>query len=160
MTAVAYSATTPTCLLGFCEIPYLYPRLLRSNVRSFIFHSTVRYQLEVYQLVSMIRGVAYWFVVFCINVLFPPLAVMIVAGPGMDTILNCLFFLLGVIPSHIHGFYMTCTYFSRRRKVSSGLRRTYGCVMLTTDTGQARQIPRWTQTSYILQARSQRWCEQ
>ena len=71
----------------------------------------------------MIRGVVYWFVVFCINLLFPPAAVMIVAGPGMDTILNCLFFLLGVIPSHIHGFYITCTYFSRRRKVRDSLRQ-------------------------------------
>jgi len=31
--------------------------------------------------------------------------------------MNCLLFLLAVIPSHIHGFYISWTYFFRRRKV-------------------------------------------
>lgn len=50
----------------------------------------------------------------------PPLAVMLVAGVGMDCLINTLWFLCGVIPGHIHGFYVTWTYFSRRRKVSKG----------------------------------------
>jgi uncharacterized membrane protein YqaE (UPF0057 family) len=58
--------------------------------------------------------------IFILNILFPPLAVLLVAGPGMDFMLNCIFFLLAVIPSHIHGMYVTWTYWSRKRKVSKG----------------------------------------
>jgi hypothetical protein len=35
----------------------------------------------------------------------------------MDCLLNCCFFVLAVIPSHIHGFWISCTYFHRRSKV-------------------------------------------
>jgi hypothetical protein len=45
---------------------------------------------------------------------------LIVAGPGIDCILNTIFFIAGVIPGHIHGFYITCTYFYRKRKVKKG----------------------------------------
>lgn len=45
---------------------------------------------------------------------------MLVAGVGMDALVNTLFFLAGVIPGHIHGFYVTWTYFSRRNKVRKG----------------------------------------
>jgi uncharacterized membrane protein YqaE (UPF0057 family) len=50
----------------------------------------------------------------------PPLSVMLVAGPGMDCIINTLCFIAGVIPGHIHGFYITCAYFHRKRKVRKG----------------------------------------
>jgi len=53
----------------------------------------------------------------CINIFFPPLAVAMLCGFEWDCMLNCCFFLLAVIPSHIHGFYISCTYFHRRRKV-------------------------------------------
>lgn len=55
-----------------------------------------------------------------INIFFPPLAVLLLTGPYTDTLLNCIFFLLGVIPSHIHGFYISCTYFHRKNKVRKG----------------------------------------
>ncbi|KAL9094787.1 MAG: hypothetical protein Q9165_003058 [Trypethelium subeluteriae] len=55
-----------------------------------------------------------------INIFFPPLTVLILTGAGTDTLLNCIFFLLAVIPSHIHGFYLSCTYFHRRKKVRQG----------------------------------------
>lgn len=58
--------------------------------------------------------------VFLINIFCPPISVMLVAGPGMDCILNAIFFIAGVIPGHIHGFYITCTYFHRKRKVKKG----------------------------------------
>jgi len=61
-----------------------------------------------------------------INIFFPPLAVAMLTGMGMDTALNCLFFLLAVIPSHVHGFYVSWVYFSRRRRVSHFL-----CHLLT-----------------------------
>ena len=38
----------------------------------------------------------------------------------MDCIINTLFFIAGVLPGHIHGFYITCTYFRRKRKVRKG----------------------------------------
>lgn len=50
----------------------------------------------------------------------PPLAVMLVAGVGPDVLINTLLFLAGVIPGHIHGFYVTWTYFWRKRKVAKG----------------------------------------
>lgn len=45
---------------------------------------------------------------------------MLVAGVGMDALVNTLWFLCGVIPGHIHGFYITWTYFSRKKKVRKG----------------------------------------
>lgn len=45
---------------------------------------------------------------------------MLVAGVGMDALVNTLWFLCGVIPGHIHGFYVTWTYFSRKKKVRKG----------------------------------------
>ncbi|KAF7869724.1 hypothetical protein EAF04_004508 [Stromatinia cepivora] len=57
---------------------------------------------------------------FLINIFCPPVTVMAVAGIGADCLLNTILFILGVIPGHIHGFYITCTYFSRRKKVRKG----------------------------------------
>lgn len=42
------------------------------------------------------------------------------AGVGADCLFNTLFFLLGVIPGHIHGYYVTLTYFHRKGKVRKG----------------------------------------
>jgi len=58
--------------------------------------------------------------IYLINIFCPPISVMLVAGLGMDCILNTLFFLAGVLPGHLHGFYITCTYFHRQRKVRKG----------------------------------------
>lgn len=55
-----------------------------------------------------------------INCFLPPLSVMLVAGVGTDALINTLWLLCGVIPGHIHGFYVTWTYFHRKRKVKKG----------------------------------------
>lgn len=55
-----------------------------------------------------------------INIFFPPLSVLILTGPYTDTLVNCLLFIAGVVPSHIHGFYISCTYYHRKRKVRKG----------------------------------------
>ncbi|MCJ1306910.1 hypothetical protein MMC25_000554 [Agyrium rufum] len=55
-----------------------------------------------------------------INIFFPPLTVCLLAGPSTDCLINCLLFIAGVIPSHVHGFYISCTYFHRRKKVRKG----------------------------------------
>ena len=42
------------------------------------------------------------------------------AGAGTDCIINTLLFIAGVIPGHVHGFYISQTYYHRRRKVRKG----------------------------------------
>ncbi|KAI1608393.1 hypothetical protein EDD37DRAFT_177688 [Exophiala viscosa] len=60
-------------------------------------------------------------VITCCNILFPPLAVLLLCGPNEDFVFNCVMFLLAIIPSHIHGFYISLTYFNRKRKVRKGV---------------------------------------
>jgi uncharacterized membrane protein YqaE (UPF0057 family) len=60
------------------------------------------------------------FVICICNILFPPFAVYLLTGLNEDLILNCVLFLLAVIPSHVHGFYISLTYFNRKRKVKKG----------------------------------------
>lgn len=64
-----------------------------------------------------LSGLCYRTWITLLNIFFPPIAVMLIAGPGYDCLMNCLLFLLAVIPSHIHGFYISCVYFHRRHKV-------------------------------------------
>jgi uncharacterized membrane protein YqaE (UPF0057 family) len=59
-------------------------------------------------------------VLSCCNIFFPPLAVFLLTGAGEDLVINSILFLLAVIPSHIHGFYISSTYFNRKRKVRKG----------------------------------------
>ncbi|KAK5121317.1 hypothetical protein LTR85_005483 [Meristemomyces frigidus] len=66
------------------------------------------------------RALVYRAFLTCINIFFPPLAVAMLCGMEWDCMLNCCFFLLAVIPSHVHGFYISCTYFHRRGKVKKG----------------------------------------
>ncbi|KAH6676489.1 hypothetical protein B0J14DRAFT_476340, partial [Halenospora varia] len=40
-----------------------------------------------------------------------------ICGPGADFIINCTLFLCSVIPSHVHAFCISCTYFHRKRGV-------------------------------------------
>ena len=49
------------------------------------------------------------------------MAVMMICGPNEDFIFNCVMFLLAIIPSHVHGFYISVTYFNRKRKVRKGV---------------------------------------
>ncbi|EXJ61530.1 hypothetical protein A1O7_01958 [Cladophialophora yegresii CBS 114405] len=60
-------------------------------------------------------------VIAVLNILFPPVAVMMITGPNEDFVFNCVMFVLAVIPSHIHGFYISLTYFNRKRKVRKGV---------------------------------------
>src|ERR1700753_2303572 len=59
-------------------------------------------------------------VITCCNILFPPLAVFLLTGAGEDFVINSVLFLLAVIPSHVHGFYISMTYFNRKRKIRKG----------------------------------------
>ncbi|SMY23322.1 unnamed protein product [Zymoseptoria tritici ST99CH_1A5] len=55
-----------------------------------------------------------------LNIFCPPFAVAMLTGLNYDCMLNCIFFLLAVIPSHVHGFYVSCVYFHRRKKARKG----------------------------------------
>ncbi|KAL2051403.1 hypothetical protein ABVK25_008270 [Lepraria finkii] len=57
-----------------------------------------------------------------VNIFFPPLTVFLITGPYADTLVNCCLFICGIIPSHIYGFYISCTYFHRKNKVRKGKR--------------------------------------
>ena len=55
------------------------------------------------------------------NIFFPPLAVALLTGfTSSDTFLNSALFLLAIIPSHIHGFYISFVYFTRKRRARNG----------------------------------------
>jgi uncharacterized membrane protein YqaE (UPF0057 family) len=55
-----------------------------------------------------------------INIFFPPLGVALLCGMDADLFINCMLFLCAIIPSHVHAFYISCTYFNRKRKVRKG----------------------------------------
>ena len=55
-----------------------------------------------------------------INIFFPPLGVALLCGMDTDLFINCMLFLCAVIPSHVHAFYISCTYFNRKRKIRKG----------------------------------------
>ena len=63
------------------------------------------------------RGLMYRVFLLAINILLPPLSVLMLCGADWDFVLNCCLFFLGIIPGHIHAFYISCTYFHRRHKV-------------------------------------------
>lgn len=63
------------------------------------------------------RAIIYRVFLTILNIFFPPLSVLMLTGPETDTLISCCLFLCGVIPSHVHGFYISCTYFHRRKKV-------------------------------------------
>lgn len=59
-------------------------------------------------------------VILVFNLFFPPLAVLLLCGFGADFAMNCFFFILAVIPSHIHGMYISFVYFNRKNRVRKG----------------------------------------
>lgn len=65
----------------------------------------------------MIRDIQDRIGITVINFFFPPLAVALLAGLDWDTTINCVLFLLLVLPSHVHGFYISSVYFHRQKKV-------------------------------------------
>ena len=110
------------------------------------------------------RGLAYRICLTVLNLLFPPFAVMILCGAASwDTILNCCLFLLAILPSHIHGFYLTCTYFHRRKKVNFPQDAHYHLQQSLTillRAGEERSISGQSQTDGLFQHHHQRRSEQ
>ena len=87
------------------------------------------------------------FTLTLINIFFPPLTILLLCGPETDLIINCLLFLAAIIPSHVHAFYISCTYFNRKRKVRKGIypgKRRWGIFSQRVQNGGAsdREIRR------------------
>ncbi|RMZ83973.1 hypothetical protein DV737_g1280, partial [Chaetothyriales sp. CBS 132003] len=55
-----------------------------------------------------------------ITILFPPVGVALVAGCGVDLLVNICLTLLGYIPGHIHAFYIEYVYYDRRDRARHG----------------------------------------
>lgn len=62
--------------------------------------------------------------IMILNLIFPPVAVMLLTGIGSpETVLNTCLFLLAVIPSHVHGFIVSWNHFREKDKEEKRLRR-------------------------------------
>ena len=57
----------------------------------------------------------------CNSSTVPPLGVFLVAGCGADLLINICLTLLGVIPGHIHAFYLEYIYFKRKEDAERGI---------------------------------------
>ncbi|KAF2201036.1 hypothetical protein GQ43DRAFT_372406, partial [Delitschia confertaspora ATCC 74209] len=51
----------------------------------------------------------------------PPLGVFLVAGCGVDLLINILLTCLGYFPGHIHAFYVEYVYYKRRDEARAGM---------------------------------------
>ncbi|KAK8100040.1 putative RIC1 protein [Apiospora kogelbergensis] len=58
--------------------------------------------------------------VVLITIFFPPLGVFLVAGCGADVLVNICLTILGVIPGHVHAFYIEYVYYDRREQAREG----------------------------------------
>lgn len=70
---------------------------------------------------AMLRTLCYRISITVLNIFFPPLAVGLLDSFSTDCLVNSILFVCGVLPSHIHGFYISCVYFSRRHKARRGV---------------------------------------
>lgn len=55
-----------------------------------------------------------------ITLFLPPIGVLVVAGCGMDLIVNIFLTILGFIPGLIHGLYVLYVYYDRREQIQQG----------------------------------------
>jgi uncharacterized membrane protein YqaE (UPF0057 family) len=69
----------------------------------------------------MLSTLCYRVSITILNIFFPPLAVGLLDNFSTDCLVNSILFVCGVLPSHVHGFYISCVYFSHRDKVRRGL---------------------------------------
>lgn len=56
-----------------------------------------------------------------ITIFVPPVGVFLVAGCGIDLLINILLTILGYFPGHIHAFYIEYVYVKRRDEVRAGI---------------------------------------
>ncbi|EPE05714.1 plasma membrane proteolipid 3 [Ophiostoma piceae UAMH 11346] len=65
-------------------------------------------------------GAASAVLIVLITILFPPLGVYAVAGCGADLLINICLTCLGVLPGHLHAFYIEYVYYDRREQAREG----------------------------------------
>lgn len=104
----------------------------------------------------MLGGLGYQFGIIVINIFFPPLSVALIADLGWDLVVNCALFFCAVIPAHIHAFYVSRVFFSRRRKV--GFPQCDMRIETATDTppGAERSLAGRTEILDPIKERAQR----
>ncbi|KAH7413120.1 hypothetical protein BKA64DRAFT_660303 [Cadophora sp. MPI-SDFR-AT-0126] len=54
-------------------------------------------------------------------VIFPPFAVLMIAGCGPDFLINIILTLLGYFPGHLHAFYIIGAYYYRQDQRLNGM---------------------------------------
>ncbi|KAH0356942.1 hypothetical protein KCU81_g725, partial [Aureobasidium melanogenum] len=82
----------------------------------------------------MLRTLCYRISITLLNIFFPPLAVGFLDNFSTDCLVNSILFVCGVLPSHIHGFYVSCVFFSRRHRVRRGVYPGGNKPFIYTDT--------------------------
>ncbi|THX87273.1 hypothetical protein D6D05_02193 [Aureobasidium pullulans] len=55
-----------------------------------------------------------------ITIFMPPVGVFFIAGCGADLLINICLTVLGVIPGHVHAFYLEYVYFKREEQSAVG----------------------------------------
>ncbi|KXJ92608.1 hypothetical protein Micbo1qcDRAFT_232348 [Microdochium bolleyi] len=65
-------------------------------------------------------GAASGLIVVLVTILFPPLGVFMVAGCGADLFVNICLTVLGVLPGHLHAFYVEYVYYDRKEQAREG----------------------------------------
>ncbi|KAF2269582.1 putative stress response RCI peptide [Lojkania enalia] len=56
-----------------------------------------------------------------VTIFVPPLGVFLIAGCGVDLLINILLTILGYLPGHIHAFYLEYIYFKRKDEIRAGI---------------------------------------
>ncbi|CAA9963092.1 hypothetical protein CFE70_006514 [Pyrenophora teres f. teres 0-1] len=61
------------------------------------------------------------FLLVLITIFMPPVGVFLVAGCGVDLVINICLTLLAFIPGHVHAFYVEYIYVKRRDQARAGI---------------------------------------
>ncbi|KAH8888884.1 hypothetical protein GQ53DRAFT_826082 [Thozetella sp. PMI_491] len=65
-------------------------------------------------------GAASAILLVIITMILPPAGVYAVAGCGADLLINICMTLLGVLPGHLHAFYLEYVYYDRKEQAREG----------------------------------------
>ncbi|KAI5812068.1 plasma membrane proteolipid 3 precursor [Pyronema omphalodes] len=71
-----------------------------------------------------------------ITIFLPPLGVLLVAGCGMDFLINLILTFLGYFPGHIHAFYLEWVYYERKEDIKAGIIPTRRAPLIFSDRVQ------------------------
>ncbi|KAH9218535.1 hypothetical protein DL95DRAFT_360196 [Leptodontidium sp. 2 PMI_412] len=66
-------------------------------------------------------GVCFFIFLVLFAIIFPPVAVLMIAGCGPDFLINIILTLLGYFPGHLHAFYLIGVYYYRKDQRRHGI---------------------------------------